>query len=60
MLRILNLFTRKICEMFAYKPGAQWDIFQGRGGFVEFGHFNKHFVQNPREKDPHGKKSFSY
>ena len=26
--------------------GAQPEIFQGRGGFVELGHFNKYFVKN--------------
>ena len=35
---------------------AQPDIFQGKGGFVESGHFNKHLIKNvqksrPREKD---------
>ena len=25
--------------------GAQPEIFQGRGSFVEFGHFNKHLVR---------------
>ena len=28
--------------------------FQGRGCFVELGHFNKHFVKNTRKKDPTG------
>ena len=26
--------------------------FQGRGGFVELGHFDKHFVKNARKKGP--------
>ena len=30
--------------------GAQSEIFQGREGFVESGHFNKHFVKNVRYK----------
>ena len=34
---------------------AQPEIFQGRGGFVEFVHFNKHFVKNTRKKTPQGK-----
>ena len=29
---------------------AQPDIFQGRGGFVELGHFHKHFTKNTRKK----------
>ena len=35
--------------------GAQPDIFQGRGGFVKLGHFDKHFVKNSRKKGPAGK-----
>ena len=35
--------------------GAQPEIFQGRGGFVELGHFDKHFVKHTRKKDPAGK-----
>ena len=29
--------------------------FQGRGGFVKSGHFNKPFVKKSRKKAPHGK-----
>ena len=36
------------------KPGAQPKMFQGRGGFVELGHFDKHFVKNTRKKGPAG------
>ena len=32
--------------------GAQPEIFQGRGGFVKLGHFDKHFVKNSRKIDP--------
>ena len=35
--------------------GAQPEIFQGRGGFVELAHFDKHFVKNTRKKGPAGK-----
>ena len=35
--------------------GAQPEIFQGRGGFVELGHFNKYFVKNTIKKAPQGK-----
>ena len=35
--------------------GAQPETFQGRGGFVELGHFEKLFVKNTRKKDPAGK-----
>ena len=37
-----------------HNSGAQIEIFQGRGGFVELGHFNKHFVKNTRKKVPPG------
>ena len=30
--------------------GVQPEIFQGRRGFVELGHSDKHFVKNTREK----------
>ena len=33
-----------------YTPGAQPKIFQGRGGFVELGHFDNLFVKNTRKK----------
>ena len=32
--------------------GAQPEFFQGRGGFVELGHFDKYFVNNTRKKGP--------
>ena len=35
--------------------GAQPENFQGRGGFVEIGHFDKHFVKNTRKKGLAGK-----
>ena len=35
--------------------GAQPEIFQGRGGFVESGHFDKHFDKNTRKERPAGK-----
>ena len=31
-------------------PGAQPEIFQGRGGFMELGNSDKHFVKNTRKK----------
>ena len=33
----------------------QPEVFQDRGGFVELGHFDKHFVKNTQKKDPAGK-----
>ena len=35
--------------------GAQPEIFQGRGGFVKLGHFDKHFFKNSRRKALQGK-----
>ena len=35
--------------------GTEQEFFQGRGGFMEFGHFNKHFVKNTRKEDLTGK-----
>ena len=32
--------------------GVQPEIFQDRRGFVELGHFDKHFVKNTRKKGP--------
>ena len=36
--------------------GAQPEMFQGRGGFVKIGHFDKPFVKNSRKKGPAGEK----
>ena len=36
--------------------GAQPEIFQGRGGFVKLGHFDKNFIKKSRKKVPQGKK----
>ena len=34
---------------------AQIGIFQGRGNFLEQGHFNKHFTFDTRKRDREGK-----
>ena len=39
------------------KSGAQPDIFQGRGSFVELRHFDKYFIKNTRKKGSAGKNS---
>ena len=36
-------------------PGAQLELFQGRGGFVKLGHFDKHFIKKSTKKSPAGK-----
>ena len=38
------------------RSGAQSEIFQSMGGFVELGHFDKYFVKFSRKKGPPGKK----
>ena len=35
--------------------GAQPEMFQGGGGFVKLGHFDKRFAKNSRKKCPAGK-----
>ena len=35
--------------------GAQSEIYKGRGGFVELGHFDKPFVKRARKKTSQGK-----
>ena len=37
------------------KTGAQPEIFQGRGGFLELAQFDKLFVKNTRKKGSGGK-----
>ena len=37
------------------RSGAQSEIFQSRGGFVELGHFDKYFVKYSRKKGSAGK-----
>ena len=34
--------------------GAEPEIFQGRGGFVDFGYFDKHFVKTQEKKGSTG------
>ena len=43
-----------ILDWYVY-PGAQPEIFLGRGSFVKLGHFDKHFIKKPRKKAPQGK-----
>ena len=38
--------------MECFNPGAQPEIFHGRGRFIELGHFDKHFIKNKRKKSP--------
>ena len=35
--------------------GAHPEIFQGSGGFMELGHFDKHFSKNTKLEIPAGK-----
>ena len=38
-----------------YHVGAEPEIFQSRGDFVELGDYDEHFVKNTRNKGPSGK-----
>ena len=42
------LLHHKVFIAWVLQSGVQPEIFQGKGGFVEFGHFDKHFVKNTR------------
>ena len=46
--------------LWIYLTGAQPEIFQGRGGFVKFGHSEKDFVKNSRKKKPRREKLRSF
>ena len=50
-----NLHAKVPAAYYVDTTGARPEIFQGRGGFVKLGHFNKHFVKNSRKKEPAGK-----
>ena len=46
-----TIFT--ICALIKHtNSGAQPEIFQGREGFVESGHFDKYFIKKHKEKRP--------
>ena len=40
----------KECHDIIKNPGVQPEIFEGRGGFVKLGHFDKHFIKKSRKK----------
>ena len=42
-------------QIICLTTGAQPEIFQGRGGFVKLGHFDKHFIKKSRKTAPQGK-----
>ena len=50
-----NLQENTQGEAGSQPAGSQPEIFQGRGSFVELGHFDKFFVKNTREKSPQRK-----
>ena len=41
-----SVWQKKQCQ----SAGAQPESFQGMEGFVELGHFDKHFIKNARKK----------
>ena len=46
-------FAKRI--ILEYSAGTQPEIFQGRRGFVELGHPDKHFIKNTGKEGPSGK-----
>ena len=42
-------------SLLPFPTGAQPEIFQDKGGFVELGYFDKLFVKTQGKKAPHGK-----
>ena len=60
--KIASVKEKKIVKMFSKckrNTGAQPEILQGRGGFMELDHFDKHFVKNKRKKRPRREKLWS-
>ena len=51
---IFLLYWTRNLVLFSH-AGPQPEFFQGKGGFMELGHFNKHFVKNKQKKGPPGK-----
>ena len=49
----------KIFSKYKRNTGAQPEILQGRRGFMELDHFDKHFVKNKRKKRPRREKLWS-
>ena len=55
---VVSMISKKIIlvsNIPEHKPGAQPELFQGRGSFVESGHFDKYFVKKHKKKRPAGK-----
>ena len=53
--KVVCIYAENLQENTQGEAGSQPEIFQGRGGFVELGHFDKFFVKNTREKSPQRK-----
>ena len=52
---IAKFFKYVVNQKSSRDTGAQPELFQGRGGFVELGHFDKLFVKNTKKKALPGK-----
>ena len=50
-----SIFDPQRLKFLTRLPGAQPEILQDKGDFVELGHFDKPFVKNTRKKNPQGK-----
>ena len=58
-LKIMARSCLGVGQVLKTNTGMQPETFQGRGGFVESGDFDKHFVKNTTKEVPTGKK-FAY
>ena len=45
----MNFHKLWLKEQFQWVTGVQPEVFQGSGGFVELGHFDKLFVKNTKK-----------
>ena len=51
--KVVCKYAENLQENTQREAGSQPEMFQGRGGFLELGHFDKLFVvKNTREKSP--------
>ena len=53
--KVVCKYAENLQENTQGEAGSQLEIFQGRGGFLELGHFDKLLVKNTTEKSPQRK-----
>ena len=59
-LMVFHFHKKRLPKIRRDVAGVQPEIFQGRGGFVKLGRFDKHFIQKSRKKVPQAKKIWSF